>query len=511
MRYIDKLCNFFLSYYSNNSKFHHSKLGNLRVLFERNTKLKATFSSLGNVFRNSKWSDLKIQNIKPSFTRSWSSTAGVLALLFFLTSSFFGFSTSVSILHQLPFFTEIYELIAYTWAGVNDWFRVLIASIGSLSFRYFAGVLPTVVGNDRHIYNSLTPTQPSTLGTSFVLGKATLHSSETSHWLNSLTHARVRLDLSLGRTLPLHLRSTSKMSSLESLSIFSAAQAHDSRLFLSTLESNWLLVPTSTLREFNFDSRLGYNLVDMSKPAINTLVTLNSLSTLQISKEDRWLMRNSLLSDSLSVNSNAFTQSKKLLGINTLSAGSNDKNVWASTKLNATSNERALDFISHLQELFNNKTLVNNQLNLSNHFNSTLVNFNSFEHSRMWLTKKYAFTEQLQSNLTLPSTSTSTTNFRNPQLEYLEPSTTLFFLGPKTQINYLSLTLIGAQDFSTECFKGVPNFHVTAGGSMGFKSNNMVFLNKLTHSTPLINLPYFNDFNDVGYTLPVLSQIGFRR
>ena len=222
-------------------------------------------------------------------------------------------------------------------------------------------------------------------------------------------------------------------------------------------------------------------------------------------------MRNSLLSDSLSVNSNAFTQSKKLLGINTLSAGSNDKNVWASTKLNATSNERALDFISHLQELFNNKTLVNNQLNLSNHFNSTLVNFNSFEHSRMWLTKKYAFTEQLQSNLTLPSTSTSTTNFRNPQLEYLEPSTTLFFLGPKTQINYLSLTLIGAQDFSTECFKGVPNFHVTAGGSMGFKSNNMVFLNKLTHSTPLINLPYFNDFNDVSYTLPVLSQIGFRR
>jgi hypothetical protein len=49
-----------------NTRVKHSTLSPLKIFFERNNKITNTFSNLGNVFRNSKWSDLKIQNIKNS-------------------------------------------------------------------------------------------------------------------------------------------------------------------------------------------------------------------------------------------------------------------------------------------------------------------------------------------------------------------------------------------------------------------------------------------------------------
>lgn len=58
-----------------------------------------------------------------------------------------------------------------------------------------------------------------------------------------------------------------------------------------------------------------------------SLTGLNTQEALKTSKEDRWLLRNSLLSENLIINSNAFTQSKKLLGVNFLNSDSNAKNV----------------------------------------------------------------------------------------------------------------------------------------------------------------------------------------
>ena len=57
---MDKLFNFFIIKYSENLKYNNSFTTALRLFFERTTKINATISNLGNVYRNSKWTDLKI-------------------------------------------------------------------------------------------------------------------------------------------------------------------------------------------------------------------------------------------------------------------------------------------------------------------------------------------------------------------------------------------------------------------------------------------------------------------
>ena len=114
MRYFDRLLNFFTSSYLNNTRFHHSTLGYLRIFFERNNKLKATFSSLGNVFRNSKWSDLKAQNIKTSFIKSWSTYFITVILVALVLLPFFGTYYGGTITSYVPFLGEMYEIVCFT-------------------------------------------------------------------------------------------------------------------------------------------------------------------------------------------------------------------------------------------------------------------------------------------------------------------------------------------------------------------------------------------------------------
>jgi hypothetical protein len=58
-----------------------------------------------------------------------------------------------------------------------------------------------------------------------------------------------------------------------------------------------------------------------------SITNLNTQDALRNAKQDRWLVRNSLLSENLVINSNAFTQSKKLLGVNFLNSEAASSNV----------------------------------------------------------------------------------------------------------------------------------------------------------------------------------------
>jgi len=92
MKYINLLFNFFKSTYLNDSRYNSSILTTLRVLFERETKYRSTPAVFGNVFRNSKWSDLKIQNVKTTSIRHW---------LYYLLFVFLLISIAILLLHQI--------------------------------------------------------------------------------------------------------------------------------------------------------------------------------------------------------------------------------------------------------------------------------------------------------------------------------------------------------------------------------------------------------------------------
>ena len=82
LRYIkSKLLNYFISTYINNSKLNNSTNSHLKIFWDKNTKKQVRFiSSLGNVFRNSKWSDFKVQNVKQMFFNQYSLILVVIIL-----------------------------------------------------------------------------------------------------------------------------------------------------------------------------------------------------------------------------------------------------------------------------------------------------------------------------------------------------------------------------------------------------------------------------------------------
>lgn len=67
MRNLENLINFFSTKFYNNLKYSNSFIFLTRIFFERTTKYTTTVSNLGNVYRNSKWTDLRVLNIKGNF------------------------------------------------------------------------------------------------------------------------------------------------------------------------------------------------------------------------------------------------------------------------------------------------------------------------------------------------------------------------------------------------------------------------------------------------------------
>ena len=75
----------FISTYLNSWNFKNKLSSFLRLLFERNNKFSQSITNLGNVFRSSKWSDLKIVNISQSLTSNFKKILIPTAFLFLLS------------------------------------------------------------------------------------------------------------------------------------------------------------------------------------------------------------------------------------------------------------------------------------------------------------------------------------------------------------------------------------------------------------------------------------------
>lgn len=81
----------------------------------------------------------------------------------------------------------------------------------------------------------------------------------------------------------------------------------------------------SNLKAYTLD----LNMIQRAGPfnSTATLSNFNIYTNLGQSKQDRWLLRNSLLANSSSVDANAYTQTKKLLGTTALDSKSTSANI----------------------------------------------------------------------------------------------------------------------------------------------------------------------------------------
>jgi hypothetical protein len=166
---------------------------------------------------------------------------------------------------------------------------------------------------------------------------------------------------------------------------------------------------------FHFDNKslvINLNILnELSKSThMNTLSNFNVFSNLNQSKQNRWLLKNSLLSNSTSSNFFQFTQAKALVGNSLYNSQGTSTNVWNSSKLSQLSSTNELKTLSFFKSNFLS-TLSDNSTNLKINQNSTntIHNFNFFEESQFWNIKKYYYSTQLKSNL-IQLTNSKTSN-----------------------------------------------------------------------------------------------------
>jgi hypothetical protein len=525
LRYFDKLLNFFSSSYSNNARFHHSTLGYLKIFFERNNKIKSTFAVLGNVFRNSKWSDLKVQNIKTSFIKSWSSYFIVILFVLSLCFSFFGVYASSTILPQIPFFGDIYEILCFTWTHAEDFLKSLLLLVFSTWSYLKTLLLQGVKTKQNYVYESLSSSNKPSLAVStktsgaWSLSKDGVANGVPIEVMYKLSNASKSMRNTDSATITnLYLSSTYANGFNTSKYLnYSSGQSTNVSELLTIANIEYSYTTTSLNSEFvqQFDTEsANLNKVGIYNSAL-AITNLNTQDALKSSKQDRWLVRNSLLSENLVLNSSAFTQSKKLLGVNFLNSEAASKNVWNSTKINSLDSTSGTTFISNLQELFSNQPLHNDNLAQLNATDPNLVNFNFFENSRMWLVKKYFFTNQLKNNLTRSSVTSTTINIT----DVMNTNTLNFTLflnlhnqNLKSQLSFLTLfTEPLRQVNSSTPINGAYNFYVSAGDLDVLKSNNLSFLNKLTHSTSTAGLNYYTTLASTDSPVITSCTLSFKK
>jgi hypothetical protein len=160
--------------------------------------------------------------------------------------------------------------------------------------------------------------------------------------------------------------------------------------FIPKITASESIYSSNILKQKNKQFNASYNLNNLYKYTMASQLLnrydFNLYINMVISKEQRWLNKNSLLTESLTKNSNLFTQSKKLLGLNPYSNTSTSKNLWLPTKLSNLNSTESLSYINNsINSLYPSLLTKNHNYNiLFNQDNSSfLLNLNFFENSRL--------------------------------------------------------------------------------------------------------------------------------
>ena len=367
MKFTDKLSNFFMTKYYSNIKYNHSFASLLKIFFERANKSKQTVSSLGNVYRNSKWSDLRVQNIKQSHVASFFFLVIFIAISFLLLVQLVRGNSW----YFLPLFSSlltpwlyIYNFLVYKWMCI-----VLIAF--SLESRVKSIFIETVV---------LPFHRPTTTTRNFSSTRSGLLTLETNPSANSQTWLPL-LQGSL-KSQALLSKHDNILTNSSEICDFTNSFSSNISLFLNLKGRSYVTAETSYSTSNHYTAILKFEKAFKSELSLNDTSALDSLSvsksiesSVDHAKEIRWLFKVNPVTDKIINNNFNFTQAKALIGNPLSSSLHSSNNVWASNYTSASSN-------------------IQGQTNLPN--NLTVVNF--LETSSFWTMKKSQF--NIDSSLT---------------------------------------------------------------------------------------------------------------
>ena len=486
MRHINKVLSYFSSAYVNSTRYNHSTSGWLQIIFERNNKYKSTVANLGTVFKNSKWTDFKSQNIKESLIKDWVFIAATLLFIFFSYCILLGLLRSDSLLRSIPLVNKLIEVITELWLPFTNYVDYIFACLGSYYVYALFEFRKKFLSNQVSLLNSCLVTNeqsknllPSTSTTLFHVknSKSTSGKVTVLHAVNNLNN---NLNLSQASVEDFNFTVTDS-------GALSLIKDFKTKVWFVTLKNNLSLpdAPHHNPCESPYTLIAGdevlrltlnpYTTSQLQKDVQFIPSNLNIMSQLSLAKQDRWFLKNSLLGDSLTKSTSNFTQAKKLITSSSF-ANSTSNNVWLSSKAGSLNSAEALNFATALNRSVSPNAVDLNTLSFNN-INNSQINF--FEDSRFFFTKRYFFLNQLKSNFwesqniqtsnLTPSTSPTTT-----QIPLIYKKSLLLNLDGLVTANYLSSHQAELADYS----KNDITLSLTNNTMLDSSSTN--FINKLT-------------------------------
>ena len=395
MRTINKLINFFTSTYYDNIKYKHSTASLLKIFFERANKTTKTVANLGNVYRNSKWSDLKIQNIKTTHVWSFTKTFILLTLIFIL------FYLTVFRLDN-SLFTTFIKPLALVWSYIADW-TIYFFTLISLFFYYLQArltsylnkIYSSIFGN--FLFSNNLPTSTDSNNTnsnlvcksdlSLVSDRVNLKGAENivrhAYKVSDLMLKLNQTELRITTQYPLFKNTNRLISAYLEVSKPNHTQSYKT-FSLSNLESSFIQKLDLSLSNSVYKLNLNSNYLNSSNNSLTNILDYSINENLSVAKQSRWLLRNIPVSECLSNSNFTYTQAKSLLGNASYNSLISSKNIWASNKANNL--------------LFVSLSSFNESLNASSTELSSLINY--FEDSRNFINKKAYYTLQPRLNTT---------------------------------------------------------------------------------------------------------------
>jgi len=371
----------------NNTRTKNKTLAPLRIFFERNNKVTNTITNLGNVFRNSKWSDLKFQNIKTSHVNNQVYFFITLFLGLFVLNYIILQPTSIVLntlvytkrtltmfLQMIFFLISIYITTILYW--ITNWFYRTEQKIHNNLF-FSNNVVRGVESTNAVVFNNAINDTNSwnTNATQFLnLYKTTntLHNINHSELINFYNDTTLNLDNNtfMYKIMPI-LKNSNKD---KNLVLF----GNDHNFIINSLSSSsfnsiktYTLTPNDINSLLKSQPDLGVKLFDLKTPML-------------AAKQDRWLLKNSFITHNVNLSNNANIASKRLLGSNLLNSNLTENNVWASNYLN-------------------NKNIaqLSNTLDITNRY--MFENYNFFETSKEFTIKRYWNVINMQNIITTQS------------------------------------------------------------------------------------------------------------
>jgi len=445
LRPLVKLVNYFITNYSSSSKFRHSIYHYLKIFYEKASKLNSNYSSFGNVYKNSKWSNYKIQNVKTSFIPSFNK----LFLFSFLTFVLlFNYKQEFILLKEVTYYILHFIVVDFLYDYVN----LLIASILLLLYWLKTYIIQYYIFLISPFKRTQNKTSKPRKNFSNVRSKRTLNFNKSylydiNNKVSSCEHINVMSTIfkiknsMLWTNFNVDSLSQYKLDSINSkLYMYNSRfilspnlikqQVHYKYRFSSTLNKLDLNIPYQS--NLNNTINLNYNKSISNGFFNSTLFDSILSSSINLLKQVRWLTKNSLVSDKFIFSTNLFTEYKKLIG-NTLTLSNlSNNNVWASSNLSKDFNSQKL-----MSGIYSQKNLNFNAVQL----------LNDFEQSRLWLFKKIYFSSVLKNVDTTISYAVNTKPYRH---NIKEESYTLSNLTNKSMLHnliFLDNTLVNKSRF----------------------------------------------------------------